>query len=317
MQLGRTAPADAADGYPRLTKRDLSCISEKQFMSRPPEIEQWSNAQLIHPLSRTVATAFIKMGISANSVSLLGLSCLAGAALLFAYGSWPFGSLAGIVLLFVSHVLDGADGQIARATGTSSRVGEIIDGLCDYVGYGFLYWALYIVAANNIGRLESLILIIVSLISHVLQANFYESRRRQYCFHIYGTPWIGSSRNRADIEHRSSGMQWLLRYPVAVFLAISDLLSRETKEMEYVYAESGESPGALNYKCLAAKNIKIFSLLGQNTKSLAFGIAMFFQCAICYFIFVSIFLNIFFIGVRVYEKIKWKEVVQGSIYKTS
>jgi phosphatidylglycerophosphate synthase len=32
------------------------------------------------------------------------------------------------------HVLDGADGDLARMTGRASPQGELFDGICDYVG---------------------------------------------------------------------------------------------------------------------------------------------------------------------------------------
>ena len=39
------------------------------------------------------------------------------------------------------HVTDGADGDLARLKGTASPTGELVDGVCDYSGHVFMYFA--------------------------------------------------------------------------------------------------------------------------------------------------------------------------------
>ena len=277
--------------------------------SRPPEIEQWSNSALIHPLSRRAAAALINAGVSANTVSLLGMSCLASAAILFAYGSWPTATIAGITLLFVSHVLDGADGIIARETGTASRAGEVIDGICDYLGYGFLYLALYINIKFQLNGYISLIVTFITIISHIIQANFYESRRRQYCFRAYGTPWIGSGHAGDYNENQSSKKSWIISHPAVIFLKFSQLVSYEPKELVYFDGNLNSRQAEEKYRVTASEHIKKYFILSQNTKSLIYGIAMLTQCAMFYSIFVIFFLNLALIFIRIYEKIKWKNTI--------
>jgi phosphatidylglycerophosphate synthase len=73
--------------------------------------------------------------ISPDAVT--GLSILAGlgsAASLLA--SFPYHLQAGGLLLFLSAVLDCADGQLARMRGTSSLFGRMLDGTADLITVG-------------------------------------------------------------------------------------------------------------------------------------------------------------------------------------
>lgn len=85
-------------------------------------------------LGAVLAWTAAHAGLRPNAVTLLALlSSLAGAA---AYASLPPGFDAAalcIVLTQLGYALDCADGQLARATGTTSRLGGWLDVYCDYL----------------------------------------------------------------------------------------------------------------------------------------------------------------------------------------
>ena len=71
--------------------------------------------------------------VPANAVSVFSAVALIGAAL------WPIrpragreACLLGFRLMLLWHVIDGADGDLARMKGTASATGELVDGVCDY-----------------------------------------------------------------------------------------------------------------------------------------------------------------------------------------
>ena len=84
--------------------------------------------QYVQPIIKYFANGFIKMGLSANQVTiiafLLGLSVP-----LFIYLDY---SLAGVVLLWVSGLLDAVDGTIARLKG-SNLFGALMDMTFDRI----------------------------------------------------------------------------------------------------------------------------------------------------------------------------------------
>src|SRR3546814_9450740 len=100
--------------------------------ARDPAIESVSNLWLIHPISCAGLCWALRLGVSANMVSIAGL--LVGIASALAYFRWqnPLWAAAGLLLSLGWLVADGLDGMIARATGTSSAAGRVLAGICDH-----------------------------------------------------------------------------------------------------------------------------------------------------------------------------------------
>ena len=147
---------------------------------RPAEIEEASNYYCIHRLANVVVSISLKVGVSPNAISLAGLLCGLAAAYCYYHLPQPQYVLAGLMLMIGWHILDGADGRLARATGQASAFGRIIDGVCDHLVFG----AVYIVFALHLmetGRgLSSWWLVLAASLSHAVQAAGYEERRQKY-----------------------------------------------------------------------------------------------------------------------------------------
>lgn len=79
-------------------------------------------------LFRPIARLFLRMRISANFVSILGLTLAIAGSIFIIH---PL--LAGCLLL-ASLLLDGIDGVVARLSGTASQQGELLDIFCDSLG---------------------------------------------------------------------------------------------------------------------------------------------------------------------------------------
>jgi hypothetical protein len=124
-------------------------------------------------------------------VSAAGALAIMGAALAYSLPLWPLHVAAGLALHMGWHVLDGADGDLARMTGRSSPQGELFDGICDYAGHIVLYVTLGWIVAAQIGG-WGWALMAAAGISHIVQAAHYEGARRQYQLVVYGTPWMAS-----------------------------------------------------------------------------------------------------------------------------
>lgn len=124
-------------------------------------------------------------------VSAAGALAIMLAAAAYSQLVWPWGVATGLVLHMTWHVLDGADGDLARLTGRSSPHGELVDGICDYLGHIVLYVTMGFIAAEQIGG-AGWALMLAAGASRVVQAAHYEGVRRQYQLAVYGTPWMAS-----------------------------------------------------------------------------------------------------------------------------
>ncbi len=126
----------------------------------------------------------LRLGMSANAASIVGLGVGAGAA--WAFGNlsdWRW-SIAGLLLAAAWLVLDGLDGMIARATGTSSPLGRMLDGLCDHG----VFLLMYVAVALSIGTAQVWALAIVAGAAHAVQSSLYEGERARYHRRIKGGP---------------------------------------------------------------------------------------------------------------------------------
>lgn len=88
--------------------------------------------RLNRPLSRAVSGLLLRLGgvRPGHATVLTALAALAMLACLIAVPS-PAGLAAGAVLFQIASVIDGVDGEIARATFRSSRAGASLDSLVD------------------------------------------------------------------------------------------------------------------------------------------------------------------------------------------
>ncbi len=120
------------------------------------DVEEYVDIYFHRPIAAVVAAVLIPLPITPNQVTLGGLlTGWVGAAALywgFFVGDTGPGSawVVASAFLFLSMLLDCADGQLARATGGGTRVGRILDGFVDvlvlfptYVIMGFGIFEIY------------------------------------------------------------------------------------------------------------------------------------------------------------------------------
>ena len=84
-------------------------------------------------VSRVISAPLAKAGVSPNHATLLSGVIGAGSAASYAFQVWWLGGL----LLQLSSIFGGVDGEIARRTGRTSRYGDFLDTMVDRaVEYG-------------------------------------------------------------------------------------------------------------------------------------------------------------------------------------
>ena len=164
--------------------------------ARPREIEEPLNWYFVHPMSRALVKLLIPTGISPNTVSALGVVMAALAATSYAGVAWPWNAVIGLGFHIAWHVFDGADGQLARATGKTSTYGEIVDGVCDHLSHLVLYVVVAVVLTPSLG-VWAWVLTAGALASRALQATSYETTRRNYRRWVYSLNWIRQDLDKA------------------------------------------------------------------------------------------------------------------------
>ncbi|WP_300596521.1 CDP-alcohol phosphatidyltransferase family protein [Erythrobacter sp.] len=217
-----------------------------------------------------MALAFKDTVITPNTLSVLGGVTVIIAALIYTYTSGPLWALVALALHMSWHVIDGADGDLARLTGSASEMGEVIDGVCDYASHIVLYSLLASVMARDWGAWGATAMVLAGF-ARAFQAVFYETQRRQYLFWVHGKIWLRVSN---ETPHARQGL-W--RAPVRAYLWVGETLATNGPRLDDALSRLSQKDRA-QANALMRKTVlpvvQRLSILSANTRTLVIGIAM-------------------------------------------
>ena len=107
--------------------------SEKQLLRHSGKSQDGMVAKFLNrPISRVITRFLLKLPITPNACTILTFA-LAPVAFVFLVRGDYTGFLAGTALFQLINILDGCDGEIARAKYLDSERGRRLDALCDFV----------------------------------------------------------------------------------------------------------------------------------------------------------------------------------------
>jgi phosphatidylglycerophosphate synthase len=225
--------------------------------TRDPRVEDPTNLWVVHPAGRALLPHALRLGISANAVSVIGLAIGAGAAV--AYHHWPDWRLASLgLLLSVGWLIaDGLDGMVARATGSASPIGRVLDGICDHGVFACLYTSL----ALSIGGAGTWVLAFSAAIIHGIQSSLYEGERARYHRRLRGEALIAG-----PSPHKSAAVRF--------YDMIANSMDRVAAPFERRLAESPDPKAfAARYAARAVPSMKMLALLSGNVRVMTIYVA--------------------------------------------
>jgi phosphatidylglycerophosphate synthase len=208
--------------------------------ARPRELEDPLNLFLYHPLAARLARLLVPTPVTPNMVSATSLLALLAASWAFCALPWPTDALAGLGFMLLWHVVDGADGDLARMTGRASPTGEFVDGLCDYFGNIVMYVAFAAWLDDSLGG-WAWGLAAAAGASHLIQTNHAETERRLYLSRAYGVPWLRS-------EPALGGADWVTRtfgFLGVAYLRVSEWMSPSGNPIDKALKEAAGDPAAI------------------------------------------------------------------------
>lgn len=240
---------------------------------RPRELQDALNHYLYHPLAWQLAKVLARTPITPNMVSVVGAMCVIAAAIAYAQPGWPASAMLGMALHMTWHVVDGADGDLARITGRSSPVGEMVDGLCDYLSHVVLYLVLGWLLSHVIGG-SAWLWMVAAGISHAVQSNHVEVQRRQYQYWVYATPWLRMS----HVEGSATGKSPFAAL-VSAYLNVASGMTPHALRIDAAVEAAKNDPARLGaireaVRAEAPRLLTICKLLGPNPRAIVLGLSM-------------------------------------------
>jgi phosphatidylglycerophosphate synthase len=281
---------------------------------RPPELEDWLNRFIYHPLSGRLARALVPTGISPNAVSVMGGLFIVAAAWAYTGLDWAHSVLLGFTFQALWHVFDGADGDLARLTGKASPIGELVDGVCDYAGHAVLYIALAAFLDDRIGG-AAWALAVVAAVSHAVQANHSESQRRTYLWWVYGVPWLknsGAGQNGAS--KRSDWFTGMFGWMALAYVRLATAMNPDAEAVDAVLEAAGDPVRQERLRALVKQRSRISLLLqkalGANPRAPLLAISMAIGSPLYFFLAETLLLNLLLIGSVQYHKAHSRELAR-------
>jgi len=265
---------------------------------RPVAVEEMSNRYFIHPLSGIVERFAIKWRISANMLSFMGLAAGLFGGVFYYYQDYRPFILAAFLSMITWHIFDGADGRVARATGTSSAFGRVIDGICDHLVFGAVYFA-FVFYLLRTGHSPTIwFWALAAAASHALQAAGYEERRQNYQRRIKGV-------SRASVNEKLTAGTTQTSRLAQIYDKAQMLISRPDNQLDNTLEalKAQGQDGLANHTISRTANIvRAWALLNANNRTLMLAVFAVFGAPALYFVYEVVFLNIVLIGLMAYER---------------
>ncbi len=261
--------------------------SEPAVAGKPRELQGFLNRTLYHPLAHVLARALVPTPVTPNMVSVAGAVLVMATAVLYAWIATPAAIAFGFFLHCAWHVVDGADGALARMSGRASPSGEIVDGLCDYAGHGVLYLLLAASMDDRIGWVAWPIAFAAGF-SRAVQSVFSESQRRTYQWWAYNTPWLQNARS----DGRGIGIALSNLY-----LNVWHALSRPTQVVNALVASAEADPPerrriAEIARQVGSRALPLLAVLGANPRTILLGLSMIAGTPLWFFLIEIVVLNV-------------------------
>jgi phosphatidylglycerophosphate synthase len=297
--------------------------------ARAREMQDMLNHHIYHPLAWRLARMLAPTPLTPNMVSVVGAMFVIAAGLVYwstsGASGWPRWALLGMALHLAWHVVDGADGDLARITGKTSPLGELVDGICDYSSHVVLYVLLAFVLSRTLGPGWAWFWTLTAGASHIVQANHVEVQRRFYQYWTYGVPWLhntggGTSSDNQALFRDRVAFGWLLRAVVTGYLRLAAGMSPNALRIDAAVTRAMASDPELLARIRAEVQreqrplLALLRYLGPNPRAILLGLSMIAGSPLWYFLYLSIALNLLLaVSVRLHDASAGRVVARLSL----
>ncbi len=274
-----------------------SATVEKTY--KAPELEGWIDIYFYRKVGFQLARLFAALGLTPTTVSAIGCICGVTAGHFYYYRDLRL-NIFGMLLHVAANVFDNADGQLARLTNQTTRMGRLIDGVADHLVWLSVYFHLALRSGSEGLPLAIAVLALAAGLSHGCQAAAADYCRSGYLYFVRGRARANLD-SSAELRSEFQRLRWPSQPWQKVLLAFylnftsqQELFAPGLQRLHQVTerAFSEEIPLWLRdgYRQLARPFLAWWRLLMTNTRMLLLFLLLLIGRPIWYFwIEVSLF----------------------------
>jgi len=178
----------------------------------------------------------------------------------------------GFVLMIGWHVMDGADGQLARLTQTQSGTGKVLDGICDYVTFTAVYVGLAVPLSRIHGPWVWWV-VAGSGACHAIQSASYELQRQDYDHWGCGRPSAGPAKAKTSSDGHATAIGRVTGLLDRSYIGLQRLCTGVDKPLRNrMEATIAQSPARFAmmalYREVFARRVREWSVMSANYRTL-------------------------------------------------
>jgi|ADurb_H2B_02_Slu_FD_contig_81_751401_length_7759_multi_3_in_0_out_0_9 Phosphatidylglycerophosphate synthase len=238
-----------------------------------PDVEEWADLFLFRPLAFLLVKAIYRTSLTPNQLSVFSMVLGVAAGILLGTGG-PAAAVVVVVLLFLSVVVDCADGQLARLKKNGTHMGRVVDGAIDYVVGAAMYLGLGFGFASALDNpVRGWLLVAAAAASNIIHSVVFDYYRNRYLAYVHGVSSAQTDdRNafrREYVELGRRGGQELRRKFIRLYLAYIAFqmkISRDPMTLGPVEPEIFRKTNRLA--------MRLWTFLGSSTQAVLLMIAL-------------------------------------------
>ena len=269
-------------------------MTSAEPVRRTSEIEEITNLYLIHPIASWLTPLFAGLHIHPNAVSIAGMAFGVSAGVAYAQYQDVRYAIAGFLLMIAWHVMDGADGQLARLTKTQSELGKVLDGICDYVTFIAVYAGLAVALGRQHGEWVWPVVTAAGA-CHAVQAAAYELQRQTYNFWGWARTSAAPPGLTAPPQNTTRGLANRLHqlYAEMQTLTAGDAMAFH-KRLAALLERQPERGADIRsrYRAVFAPVVRRWSVMSSNYRTVGLFVGALLKAPLAYFLFEIVVLTL-------------------------
>lgn len=288
-------------------------MSQTESTYKSKDTEEYFDTVFYRPVGYYIALISSRFDVTPNQITSLSILFGIAGSLFFLPKNISF-NLTGILFLILSDLFDSADGQLARMIKRQSRFGRILDGLGGNLIFLSIYNVLCIRLLSDGFGLYIIVIALLSIISHSLQASLADYYRNIFMRYTSenGESELETSENiRAEFKNPSTKTPFFGKILLVLYYLYTkqqESLSKEFKIFNnYVKTYYKSVPQFLKvmFRTNFKPMIKYYNFLTVNSRIAAVSIFVLINKPLYYFIFEIVLMNLVFFYVLICHRIKF------------
>lgn len=288
-------------------------MSWKELTYKSKDTEELLDRIIVRPIGYVLALFSAKVGLTPNMVTCLSIISGLIASHLFFYTSVTI-NLYGIFFLILSDLLDSSDGQLARLTGKTSKIGRILDGVAGNIVAISIYLHLCLRMLDSGYGYYVIILTIFSALFHSIQASVADYYRNIYLYYVFGNE-KSELESSSNILIQYGSLKYKNNFIEKIFLKFyyrytvqQEIISKSFQLFHLtVLLKYREIPNTIRdaYRMNFKPMIKYYNLLTINSRFIIIFVSVLLNIPLLYLLFEIIFLNGILFYVLIVHEIKF------------